>query len=671
VIRLPTLVLVLLLAGLAGAACGDGGGQQQFCRSPAQVLFDPDADLLLPFPSNLYLRPDRGTATGFRLDLQVADDEMFQGFDFMPEQLNRLDGFGTSAAIVFGFSREIGTVDGSVDPPRVSPPSCLQLDPARTTGADSPIVLLNIEPTSPDHGRAVPLLLEYVSDPLLPGRGRHLLLAEPAFPLHPATTYVAALASRLTDRDGNCIAPTAATRDLLLGKDLDRFGLLGQQVDDARRQLLASGFVDSVGQLSAITVFTTQSIEEQLLAARDQVRQQFADQPPQILPGSLQVTEKTDDDDVAAVVSGRFLAPSFQSSAGTFVIGDGVPQLQGQQELEFELVLPRAGPGRSPPFPVIIYQHGLLGWKEQDAGAKRAQARAGFASLAIDAVLHGSRRAPSGWEATNFFGINLNPGPGEKAFDMELLRDNFRQSYLDVVSEVELVRTLAGLDLLPAAGGDGRVEVAAAPVYLSGHSLGGIIAAGAAALSPDIQAVNISAGGGSLPTNLFMRSQIFGSFIDMLAPEGTSPVDVRRFMPVLQVLTERGDPVNLARQITGPGEACRLPVLQQEVLDDAFVPNTSNEALARSLGLDHLSPVLRPVFGLAAIAEPASGNRPGGITAGFFQFDVLSDGAPAEHTEIYADPLAQQQWIHFFSTLRDSGRAELVDPYRLLGIDRN
>jgi hypothetical protein len=365
---------------------------------------------------------------------------------------------------------------------------------------------------------------------------------------------------------------------------------------------------------------------------------------------------------VALVVTGRFEAPAYRSADGTFVIEDGVPVVQGTEELEFELVIPEQTAENQPPFPLVIYQHGLTGTKEEDMGAKRAQARAGFASLAIDAVEHGTRYSGQGWDILNFFGID----PAAGAFDMPLLKDNFRQSFLDIVVLSELVPALAQLDLLPLEDPDGVAELASEPVYLSGHSLGAVIAAGALALAPRIPIGNLCAGGGNLTTNLFMRSIVFGNFIDFMKTEGTTTADIRRFMPLLQMLIERGDPVNLAHLVTsGPKH-----VLSQEVTNDTYVPNQSNEALSRALGLGHVEPVLRPVYGLDAVSEPASLNHPQGVTAGFFQFDWLADGREAEHTEIYSDTTAQTQWIHFFETMRDSSEPEVADPYRMLGIDR-
>ncbi|HUU03617.1 MAG TPA: hypothetical protein VM425_19430 [Myxococcota bacterium] len=659
-----------MLAACLLACCSSGNGTSyDFCTSSTEVIFEPGGDWLLPFPSDFYLVEDASTPGGHRINLDAANtpskENMFDVFPFMREQLDLLDGFGTSASVTFGFTGEIGTRVENGDTFIVTPPDSLAIPPGDTLLPGTPAVLIDIDTDSPGQGRAVPLIIEYLSDRDSHGHAQHYLLCEPAFALRPKTTYALALTTRLTDKSGRCLAPSAGTRSLLTKPGQDEFGLLGKEIPAALEALTDGGFIENAGDLSALTVFTTQSIEEELLAA---TRQILSSDPPEIVAGSLQTSPGSEG--VALVVSGKFTAADYQTQAGTFEIAAGSPVHQGTAELEFELLIPETTAEHGPPFPIVIYQHGLLGQKDEDRGAKRAQARAGFASLAIDAVLHGSRKADSGWEVTNFFGIDLDSG----TFDMPLLRDNFRQSFLDIVSLAELADALASLDLLPEGAPDGVPELMSRPVYLSGHSLGGIIAAGAIALSPRIAIANLSAGGGSLPTNLFMRSDIFGTFIDMLRPEDTSASDVSRFMPILQILTERGDPVNLARLAIDqppdlPGAAPKH-VLFQEVIDDTFVPNSANEALARALGLAHLRPVLREVYGLSPEDEPMSRNNPQEVTAGFFQFDLLSNGDPAEHTEIYADPLAQAQWIHFFETFRDSGVPELVDPYRVLGIDR-
>ncbi|MBW1809291.1 MAG: hypothetical protein JRJ87_13935 [Deltaproteobacteria bacterium] len=663
--------LVIVTSFLAACGSSQDGPLYDFCQGSTEVTMDYDK-LLLPFPSDYFLIEDSTTPSGYRINLtdqiMPASENMFEAFPFMQEQLAALDGFGTSASIVFGFSKEIGTREEVDEEFIVTPPPSLAISPADTVKTDSPVVLLNISSESADYGNPVPVILEYLSDEDARGRGQYYLIVEPAFALRPKTTFALALTTRLKNKQDHCLAPSAATQQLLSGENIEEFGLLGQRTSKALEILTEKGFIQDAGDLSALTVFTTQSIDEEILSATKEILDSSAANPLSILPGSLEMSPGSGG--VALVVTGKFIAANYQSEDGTFVIENNLPVAQGTEELEFELVIPEETAQNKPPFPLVIYQHGLLGYKTQDMGAKRAQARAGFASIAIDAVLHGSRKAESGWEVTNFFAIDLSTGQ----FNMPKLRDNFRQCYLDLVSLAELTPAVAELDLLPEGNPDGQTEILAAPVYLSGHSLGAIIAGGAIGLSPRIPIANLCAGGGSLPTNLFMRSEIFGTFIDMLRPEDTTEADVKRFMPLLQILVERGDPVNLARlAITEPNAAAgSVPkhILFQEVMNDTFVPNQANDAMGRGLGLSHVQPVIREVFGLAALDEPCSLNNPQNVTAAFFQFDILADGTTAEHTEIYADPVAQTQWIHFFETFRDTGIPEVIDPYRVMGIER-
>jgi hypothetical protein len=660
---------LFLVAALSVCGCSDDPGYK-FCQSTVEVIFDPDGDVMLPFPSNYFLAEDASTLSGYRVNITKENvppgETMFEAYTFMQDDLNALDGFGTSAEILFGFSSEIGSREVISGQVVVTPPKSLQISPAETVEVDSPAVLICIDEDSPDYKKPVPLILEYLSEKA-EGRTQHTLIIETAFPLRPKTTYALALTTRLTDRSDHCVAPSEPTRRLLSGKNPQEFGLLGERVPLALDILADEGFIKDESEVSGITVITTQSIEEEILAATNEIL--AGANQPEIVPDSLQVTPGSDG--LAAVVIGRFTARQYQDAEGTFVIQDGKPVVQGIEELEFELVIPETTALNQPPFPVIIYQHGLTGHKEQDMGAKRAQAEAGFASLAIDAVEHGPRGSGDGFlDLLHFFTINT-----EGNFDMPVLRDNWRQTYLDIVSLAELVPVLAEVDLLPDGNPDGVFELQADPVYLSGHSLGSIIASGALALSPRIPLGNLCAGGGRLTTNLFMRSEVFAFFIDALKPEGTTTTDVRRFMPLLQLIIERGDPVNLARLVVAEPPAAisgSAPkhVLYQEVIDDGFVPNRSNETLGRALDQDHLQPVLREVYGLKPVNEPASANHPQNVTAVFFQFDQLSNGDPASHTEIYADEIAQTQWIHFFESYRDTGTPEATDPYRMLGIER-
>ncbi|RME19787.1 MAG: hypothetical protein D6806_17660, partial [Deltaproteobacteria bacterium] len=280
-IRSIAAVVLVLFAGCAG------GERYDFCFSHTEAIFSPSDGIALPFPSNLYVEQDSSTDTGLRLALSPEDDTMFGQFPFVAEQLNRLDGFGTTASIVFGFSRELGTVDEGADPPVVVPPESIPSDPAETVLPGSAVIVAPFDPATGVVGSPVPVVAEYVSDPENPGPGRHLLLVEPAFPLEPATTYVAVLTSSLSDARGHCLSPSEETKILLRRQDPARFGLLGEQAPDAAWALVEAGLVESVDSISAVTVFTTQSVLGELLAARQQVLDYFSEHTDPVIESSL------------------------------------------------------------------------------------------------------------------------------------------------------------------------------------------------------------------------------------------------------------------------------------------------------------------------------------------------------------------------------------------------
>ncbi len=650
---------------------GDAAPPLAFCEGPVEAVFAPANGLALPFPSDRFTTADPGTPTGLRVAFSPgnsAAEPMFTLYPYLQGQLNALDGFGTTAGVVFGFSAEIGSVTTVDGKSVVTAPASLGGGPGATLTPDAAIVLVGVQEGSPDYARAIPLLVDYVSSVAVDGAGQHYVIAEPAVPLRPKTTYAAALTRRLTDASGACVAPSADTRDLVSGRDAARFGRLGELAPKAVEVLRQAGFVTNAGDLSALTVFTTQSIEEEIVAAVTQILAASADASPRVVEGSVVVTPGSAG--VALEVRGRYPANRYLGADGVFVVVDGRPVVQGVDELEFLLTIPEETAENPPPFPLVIHAHGLTGDKEEDMGMKRAQARAGFATIAIDAVMHGSRALPTGLDVTNFFGIDLDDG----SFQMPRTRDNFRQTYLDMVTLGELATALATSDFLPAGAPDGVPELAAAPLYLTGHSLGGSMAGGVAALTPRVVIANLCAGGGGV-LNILLRSQLFGTFVTALKPKDSTVADVHRFFPVLQTLVERGDPANYARLLTAEPlvELGATPrhVLYQEVVGDTYVPNITNELLGRALGLAHVRPVVHEVFGLAPADEPLALNHPNGVTAGFFQFDLQNGGTePAVHTHIFADEVAQEQWIHFFATYRDSGRPEIEDPYRVLGIER-
>ena len=123
-----------------------------FCEGGVEMIFAIDDGHLLPFPSDFWLTEDASTSTGYRVNFTNENipqgEEIFAPYPEFAAQLNRLDGFGTSAAVVFGFAAEIGVLKDVPDEATgfvADAPPSLVLTPDQTVAADSPVMLVGIQ----------------------------------------------------------------------------------------------------------------------------------------------------------------------------------------------------------------------------------------------------------------------------------------------------------------------------------------------------------------------------------------------------------------------------------------------------------------------------------------------------------------------------------------------
>jgi hypothetical protein len=177
---------------------------------------------------------------------------------------------------------------------------------------------------------------------------------------------------------------------------------------------------------------------------------------------------------------------------------------------------------------------------------------------------------------------------------------------------------------------------------------------------------------------IISESATFAPIIRLVRPPGTTPGDVERAFPLLQTILDRGDAASYGPHVFAdrlvPGGSRGVPsVLAGVVLDDDTVPNASNDALTRALGLPVVPPLLREVPGVAALARaPASGNLAmGRATGGVLQFDVvggaMGQSVRATHSNVGASDVGASAWLHFLRTHWERGLAEIHDPYAAVG----
>jgi dienelactone hydrolase len=584
-----------------------------------QYWYEP-GHVLTTFPDDVHTSAEAANPTGLAVDFHPGSG--VDGEDFLPagftliEALRELDGFGTTAGIILRFSAPIDpdTVD-------VTSVQLLRLDGAAA-------------------GQSVDYEVEWYDD----GATAVFL---PLRPLEPAAQHGLAMSREVRALDGGAVWASHALRGALDGTSEDpRLAALHGRY---RELLAATGL--TVDQVAAATVFTTQSLEEQ----DREIARQLAEESP-----TLTLTGPCAGDGSVARCEALLGATDYLGDDQRLDLAPGgIPEPVGDYSIPVSLYLP--DDDSIGPWPLVIYGHGLGGDRGEAHGFARDIAGLGMAVAAIDAPVHGdhptSDTASDLFWIFNFFGLYLD---GEASFDVQQLRDHWRQATWDKLQLAAAVR--AGLDV----DGDGVGDLDGDRIVYSGHSLGATMGAQLLALDETVLAGELSAPGGRVADIVF-RSTIFAPLVAMMAPAGTSDGDIARFFPMLQAAIERGDGANWAPHVLDG----RRDLLVTMVMDDEVVVNECNRILARALGVEHAPPVLQDVEGLALTgALPLSANA-GGRTAVLYQYDeMLEDGelVPADHYSAQDNDLAVAQLRHWWQTWLGNGVAELVDPYDELGL---
>lgn len=316
---------------------------------------------------------------------------------------------------------------------------------------------------------------------------------------------------------------------------------------------------------------------------------------------------------IGAVVLGSFDAPSFLADApprlGRVAFdGAGAPIVKGVESVPFMLALPKPPAGGYGKTPVLIFQHGLNAGRAQVATCADDYARAGFATIGIDAPWHGDRAAkkkdevhdfggtpgPDGLADADDFGASISlfdfdgdASQGIAAFDARVVRDNFRQAIVDVT---ELARFVTRGDVSAIAAADPSLAAFsfdASRLVHTSESFGSVIGVSAFATSPDLPGAVLSVGGAGIFLTAVPSSPLFSGLVGPFLrtsfdPEldVTDPValpgEAQRSLSLLQAAIGPGDPVSFAPKIA---ERKKQALLLQ-ARSDELIPNQSGELLA-------------------------------------------------------------------------------------------
>jgi hypothetical protein len=470
------------------------------------VLFDPSSPGTGPFPTDFLTTPDPLQRTNLRIDLPVPSCASQYTACQEAGLLDQLDGFSVRARLQVRFSGPVNTATLRNGIFFVALDNLTQDEP----GINKPGDAIAID-------RAI-------WDP-----AGNSVYAKPASVLDQHRRYALVVTDAVTDAGGLAVTADPAFTACLQGATPYCVSLA---------QALAGITVPLPGhRIVAASVFTTMSatawleparailpyVPPVVMLAQPQSAFRVADVAGIVLHEQTGVSPVKFNDialPVSAallsgldrVVIGSFESPSFLESDQTIRPAPTRPDLNvptAVNQVGFNALLPST-PKPANGYPVVIFGHGLgdSRWGGPTAVAPTL-ARAGVATIAIDAVGHGFGPQSSvsfidtkGNSVTvNALGrgVDLN-GDGIIESDEGCAiitpisygtRDCFRQTVVDLMQLVRAIRQ--GIDL----DGDGVPDLDGSRIYYAGDSLGSLYGTMLTAMEPAIRAAGLTVGGGS------------------------------------------------------------------------------------------------------------------------------------------------------------------------------
>ena len=370
-----------------------------------------------PFPSDMY-RDEMGRVSIDGFPHQVSGSIVE---NLIKHIRDYTDGFGTTSTLYL-------PVDGPLTA------AALPQTSAESLTDDSPLQLVDIDPSSPEYGRRFPVnwRTQDTESIYIPLHTLKVRLVE-GLTLRPKTQYALLLTDKIAQPNDNFLKLIS---DQQPGVELEDLWAM-------YAPLRAWASENDVTPATA-AVFTTQDPVSDLFDLRD-----FLHAQPVPIARNLQSLGRRLD--LFELFVGEYSAPRLQSGAlpyleaGTGAIrrdDEGVPIIGGMEDIRFAVTIPTEGEMPPEGWPVVLYGHGTGGNYTSFVDAKVAVtlARAGVAVVSIDQIHHGFRD-----QRDNGCSTSVNPAECVSLLFFNFLvptagRDNVRQSALDFVSLLRLVR---------------------------------------------------------------------------------------------------------------------------------------------------------------------------------------------------------------------------------------
>jgi hypothetical protein len=556
--------------------------------------------------------------------------------------------FGRNAAIYASFT-------GALDPSSLPP------TPRSTTSATATLFLVDVDPSSPENGRRIPLNVRFGGASIyLPPNN---LVALPPFgiPLRDKTSYALVGTTGIKDSAGKPIVPSRNVHNALLTACTAKAPAgLAASLAPLKTWLEGQATGPQASDVAFATVFTTQNV----VAEMRQIGAAAEAEPT--LTVSNWTLENTADGFFQ--IRGEVDIPSFQKGKPPFagpMDGGGINFSATGSVSRDHYEHARVGfaiPTSAMPaggWPVVLYAHGTGGSYADafDPPVGKTLTALGLAVMCYDGVAHGPR-VPAGTDPNVTF-FNL--------FNIVAGRDNVRQGGADNVVMTKLLRSglsiPTGVASTPAAITFDRDKVA-----FLGHSQGGLVGAPYNATESGIKAAVFSGTAGILTITLLVRKYPldFPGLIRTLLqlPDSEMLDEMHPVLNLLQTFIEPADAVNYgASYLSDPAGGVGRDMLLIEGFNDMDSPAAGHEAFAAAARIPVVSPYYRTSYvsqllGLAPQQAPVMANvttPDGNVTAGQIQYPHDN------HFALFDNPDANMRYAEFLRSALLDGRARIVD----------
>lgn len=587
---------------------------------------------LLPFPSSTFMTVSDATETG----LQVAVvNEMLPGGEDDATFMNSADGFSRITPVLTGWKEPLDT--GWLD----------ALPRAALLPEDAPIQLINAQPDHPAYGQRVPIWAEIVAGGA--NDSDSLLIAYPLVPMMPGADHVVVITDDLRFADGQAI-PREHPTSLLTGRAAPASMAEAKfaAYHAPTRALLDEAGIDA-NQVVRAWDFTTRT-DANLTGRLDGMMDVIRDAGG--FGVEIDAVSATSEESIDLVIMGRLTGvPWFLDEDDRFVMdASGVPQLTGEGEVRFRVIVPHLGYDGEigTPYRVALYGHGTGGGISDDSFDEEIAAN-GIAKVSLEFG------AWNGDDLIWTFQRMLTMNAGVEQSTAMLLHSvvggyAILQSLDAELGDVLMSATIGGHDN-PVPG---RELITEEPIWVGG-SLGGTMGAIIGTAYPEITTAVLNVPAGAW-THLIPDSLMYESAMQpMLENRYGDTLDARMAIALTQTGWDDVDGPVWADRALADG----VVFLLQESMGDPVVPNQGTSVLATSLGAKIVGPALEPIVGLEEVDEVTQ-------AVGLTQYRVPNTGVYDVHgfaaRDTPAGLAAMEQIFVFIRSAWDESSARIVFP---------